>query len=600
MLIATASPTSTLSPTLASAYGLVQPRQTDYFGGSDSDCYNFGNGLQCTSILSGCYDDILAATDYSSAATACFCTYGISYLDCFYSQIATGTCASYYFGSAGYGDYQRSYYSEYCGSIPPDVMAQIEAPTSVSLDFEKVDVVRATGAIRQPDYDEPPQYQGEGELLKGACSQTDFTLVDGGNTVYYGGFVGCVNDRPECCPWAVATPASVVSGSAATNGPAVNARDNIDFPSPVNNDLAVLASCADDYYSISGGCCPNGFWPFTRAVGGITPCWSSISTVEPPTLTLEKDATTKEKPTSAVVNIVWSMRFEVADPGSGGLSTAAKAGIGAGAGVAAILIAGLAICLWRSRRKNKKLAEAPQPAAPALAQMQQQQQQPPFKQPQMMPQANVPNGQYPPGAFHPGMAAMAIPPSDRTSTVTSGTSVSPGVLVPQHTGTSGGGVSELSSQGGQNLHNAQPSYFAGGGGSRTDSPAVGVNNGHGYPAPIAEADEGQQQQHYPQYGYQLQHPQQYPFQPQQQQQQPQYLAQQQQQYYGASPVQQMPPQGQGQGPGQYYAHPQAGYAYPQQQQPVYSQNVPEMSANREADPPQEVMGSRVQQQHHAG
>jgi hypothetical protein len=468
----------------------------------------------------------------------------------------------------------------------------------------KVKVVRATGAIQQPNYGQEPEYQGEGELLKGPCSQTDFTLVDAGNTVYYGGFVGCVNDRPECCPWAVATPASAVSGSAATGGPAVNARDNIDFPSPVNSDLAVLVSCADDYYSISGGCCPNGFWPFTKAVGGITPCWSSISTVKPPTLTLEKDATTKEKPTSAVVNIVWSMRFEVADPGGSGLSTAAKAGIGAGAGVAAILIAGLAICLWRSRRKNKKLAEAQQPAAPAPAQMQQQQQQPPSKQ-QMMPQAGMPNGQYPPGTFHPGMGAMAIPPpSDRTSTVTSGTSVSPAVLLPQHTGTSGGGVSELSSQGVQNLHNAQSSYLAGGAanphasyggrGSGTGSPAVGAN-GQGYPAPIAEADEGRPQQHYPQYGYQYQHPQQYPPQPQQQQQQ-QYLTQQQL-YYGASPVQQMPPQGQGQGQSQYYPHPQVGYAYPPQQQGVYSQNVPEMSANREADLPQEVMGSHVQQHH---
>lgn len=289
------------------------------------------------------------------------------------------------------------------------------------------------------------------------------------------------------------------------------------------------------------------------------------------------------------------MRFEVADPGGGGLSTAAKAGIGAGAGVAVILIVGLAICLWRSRRKNKKLAETQKPAPPAQTQMQQQ--QPPFQQPQMMPQASVPNGQYPPGAFHPGMAAMPIPPpSDRTSTVTSGTSGSPAALIPQHTGTSGGAVSELSSQSGQNLlHNGQPGYFAGGR-SATGSPAVGVN-GQGYPAPIAEADEGHQQQHYPQYGYQNQHPQQYPQQPQQH-----YLPQQQQQqqqYYGASPVQQMPPQGQGQGQGLYYPHPQAGYAYPPQQQAAYSQNMPEMSANREADPPQEVTGSQVQH-YHAG
>lgn len=48
MLIATPSPTSTLSPTLASAYGLIQPRQTDYFGGSDADCYVWTDPSQAT------------------------------------------------------------------------------------------------------------------------------------------------------------------------------------------------------------------------------------------------------------------------------------------------------------------------------------------------------------------------------------------------------------------------------------------------------------------------------------------------------------------------------------------------------------------------
>jgi hypothetical protein len=353
-----------------------------------------------------------------------------------------------------------------------------------------------------------------------------------------------------------------------------------------------------------------------------------------------------DKPTSAVVNIVWSMRYPVADPGgSGGLSTAAKAGIGAGAGVAAILIAGLAICLWRVRRKNKKLAEAQQPAQPAQPQMQQQQQQqqqqPPFQQQQTM---QPPNGQYPPGAFHPGMGAgagaMAAPTlSDRTSILTSATPVSANALVPQHTGTSNGAVSELSSPSGQNLlHNAgQPAgYFAGGAAAAaaaanprvsygsssngTGSPAVGGANGgggQGYPAPIAEADEGQhhhqqqhqQQQYAPQYGYQ-QHP-------QQQHPQQQYYAQGQAQgqYYppqnGAHEVGgRAQGQGQGQGQGQYAypPHPpQGGYAYPphqhqhqQHQQQGYPQNVPEMSAHREADPPQEVMGSQPVPSHHVG
>ncbi|KAK4148480.1 hypothetical protein C8A00DRAFT_19695 [Chaetomidium leptoderma] len=444
-------PTPAPAPTLASAYGLIQPRQTDYYG----NCYNVEKAYQCTSVLSGCYGgDYLSATDYNVAATSCFCTYGISYLDCFYSQVATGTCASYYFGTEGTSR-SRSYYIEYCGSIPPNAMANIQPPTSVSLDLETVDVVTATGAIRQPNYAGQPNYQGSGELLKGPCTATSFTQVDASSTVYYAGFVGCAKDRPECCPWAVATTGTPVSGGAGAND-----KDNsgYDFPTPVNNDLAQLASCADDYYSISGGCCPNGFWPFTSAVGGITPCWSSIARVAPPTLTLEKDAKTMDKPTSAVVNIVWSMRYPVADPGGGGLSTAAKAGIGAGAGVAAILIAGLAFCLWRSKRKNKKLAEPQQPIPP----------QPTFQQPQpqMMQQGAVPNGQYPPGPFPPGMVApgMMAPPSDGASIMTSATPVSAAALVPQTTGTSGGGVSELSSQSGQNLlHNGQPSgYFPGG------------------------------------------------------------------------------------------------------------------------------------------
>jgi hypothetical protein len=120
----------------------------------------------------------------------------------------------------------------------------------------------------------------------------------------------------------------------------------------------------------------------------------------PPTLTtgLAGNPTDTTKPTSAVVNIVWSMRYPVADQ-SGGLSTAAKGGIGAGAGVAAILISVLAICLWKSRRKYKELEAAKTaggmmlPPIPLLAQ----------KQP-MMQQAVMPHGhymQYPPGVMPP-------------------------------------------------------------------------------------------------------------------------------------------------------------------------------------------------------
>jgi len=181
---------------------------------------------------------------------------------------------------------------------------------------------------------------------------------------------------------------------------------------------------------------------------------------------------------------------------------------------------------------------------------------------------------------------VATPLSDQSSIRTAPTPGSANALVPQNTGTSAGGVSELSSQSGQNLlsaaaANPRVSYSNSSG---TTSPAVG-GNGQAYPPPIAEADEG----HYAQYGYQNQEqypPQQYP--PQQyppQQYPPQQQQQQQQQYYA------------GQDQGQYYqAPPQGEHAYPPQQQDAHypSHNVPETSANREPEEPQEVMGSQVQ------
>lgn len=116
----------------------------------------------------------------------------------------------------------------------------------MSLALTKVNVVRATGALQQPDYNAPPNYQGSGALLQGPCSSTAFTQVDASTTVFYAGFVGCDRDRPECCPWSVASTGANVQDNTA-----------YDLPKPANNDLAQLASCPGDHYSISGGCCPK-------------------------------------------------------------------------------------------------------------------------------------------------------------------------------------------------------------------------------------------------------------------------------------------------------------------------------------------------------
>jgi hypothetical protein len=42
-----------------------------------------------------------SATNLDLAGTSCFCDHGIQIFDCAYSQVATGTCASYYIPSEG-------------------------------------------------------------------------------------------------------------------------------------------------------------------------------------------------------------------------------------------------------------------------------------------------------------------------------------------------------------------------------------------------------------------------------------------------------------------------------------------------------------------
>ncbi|KAK4200148.1 hypothetical protein QBC40DRAFT_73825 [Triangularia verruculosa] len=611
-----ASPTPSVTPTPTfDLFGaaLLRPRQTDF----DYGCYNYGpNVYACTTHLSDCYSDfdfmtagggpdagIAYNSAVDSAVQSCVCTHGQAYLNCWYTRIATGTCSSLY---DGWGEIQSSGYASICGTAfgvggnKPQGQQQPDIPTSVSLALQTVNVVTVSTRINTPAYDGRPKFQGTGALLQEGCAQPSFTLVDAGNTAYYAGFLGCIKDRPDCCPWPVETAAAAVASAVSGSNAAELEKLGFDYPIPVDAKQARLQTCADDYYSISGGCCPNGFVPFTSAVGGQTPCWSSIKagTTRAPTLTVERGKETKtDRETSAVINIVWSMRYPVADQSSGGLSTAAKAGIGAGAGVAVILIGGLAFCLWRQRKKNKQL-KAQQPVDPnaaattaTAAQAVPQQQQMgqtlpqafPSNQFQPIPGQQQPQGQFPPGPpgqFPNGypspnqyIAAAAIPHGSDPSRHSINTPISsPSALIPQNTGTSNttnGHASELSSlSSGQNLlHNTQP--------HSTPSPGVGPGQG-GYPAPIAEADEGQHQHHGQQnqfYGGAYQ---------QQQQQQGQYYQQQQPQgqYYNQPPQQQ-------------YGAPymQAGQQWQGQQQQHQYQNAAEMSAQREVDPPQEVMGS---------
>ncbi|KAM7216660.1 hypothetical protein V8F06_007975, partial [Rhypophila decipiens] len=434
---APAPPAITPPPNLARAvYGqLLAARQVDWGGltGYNRDPY----GGKCSSMLYSC---TTAYTDVNNYIQDCYCNYGMGLLDCYYDKM--GTCASQLYGTGEWRNYQTSFFSEHCGTIPPSAFAQIEAPSVVPLSFTKAKIVTTPGRVAIPTNVEP-KYSGSGQLLAGACSaSTDYTLVNAGATVYAAGVVGCNGNRPECCPWKVGEMGS--AGGAAPAGGTEDQGKNrvgVDFPQPENNAQAVLSGCAQDYYSVSGGCCPVGYWPFTAAVGGQTPCYSEVNRMTVGTVTVgaeDEKAKDTSKPTSAVVNIVWSMRYQVEDTSSGGLSTGAKAGIGAGVGIVAIALIGLgAWFFWRRRKNKKQVGEKPATAAVAAAAVPPQADPLPPKQPeqviqqqQMMPR----QGYFPPGQLAPGhyTTNMAVSP--------------PSTLVPQHTGASMGAMSELSSQ----------------------------------------------------------------------------------------------------------------------------------------------------------
>jgi hypothetical protein len=119
----------------------------------------------------------------------------------------------------------------------------------------------------------------------------------------------------------------------------------------------------------------RGYKLWNAQLGGQVPCYSSLSSyLVPPAvpvtsqtllsvpLTTSNNSNSNtptppsmmtQKPTSAVVNVIFALQFPV-QPAAAGLSTGAEAGIGAGAGVAGIAIIGLSFLLvWRTRKHKK-------------------------------------------------------------------------------------------------------------------------------------------------------------------------------------------------------------------------------------------------------
>ncbi|KAK3331687.1 hypothetical protein B0T19DRAFT_413805 [Cercophora scortea] len=334
------------------------------------DCAKFDGFKTCSA--GGDYGSCIAGNN--KATSSCNCNFGVGYLDCLSAAIATSSCwgdANVGIASADWDGYERSWFQTSCAKPPATVMAELPQPTTVQIVFSSVNVVTPAAPVPPvaATQIEPPKYSGTGQLLVGACSDPTYTLIDGGDTVYLAAFVGCGADRPECCPWSVSSTSTTVTAARVTQAGVLVAGGAGNFPAPASGVQTNLARCPDDYYSVSGQCCPNGFYKFTSMIAHQTPCFSSLAAkVTPPPVTAgqQDNPTDTSKPTSAVVNIAWAMGYNVSsDAGGPALSKGATIGIGVGAGVVAIaLVATAALVILRIRR-NKKAALEEQAAAAA-------------------------------------------------------------------------------------------------------------------------------------------------------------------------------------------------------------------------------------------
>lgn len=198
--------------------------------------------------------------------------------------------------------------------------------------------------------------------MKDECATAQYTFIDYGPTVSYAPFIGCMSDRPECCPF---TPATTTQGVSATSTGA--------YPQPKNAKDAIVNKCPVDYYSIRGSCCPryisenslrapittnhppSAFTPFTTALGGVTPCYSTLpastTTTSPATKVLEPRAT---KPTVTVTGTIFALQYAVLDDGRP-LSAGGIAGVLVGWSIFAGMLGWAFRLERRRRRRNAKI-----------------------------------------------------------------------------------------------------------------------------------------------------------------------------------------------------------------------------------------------------
>lgn len=185
---------------------------------------------------------------------------------------------------------------------------------------------------------------------------------------------GCVNNRPNCCPYVINTTSTALGSDCVSRA----------YPLAELPQEATIPRCPADYSTISSTiCCPKyvskcplnlharqlidrGFTLSDRALGRWTPCFSNYpNRITPPpfiTSILIRDCSTTptthttlltSKPTTTPVTVVYALAFYIKS-GDSQVSAGAKAGIGIGAGAAALfLIIVIIFLIWKSRRNKK-------------------------------------------------------------------------------------------------------------------------------------------------------------------------------------------------------------------------------------------------------
>ncbi|KAK1828794.1 hypothetical protein QBC39DRAFT_384747 [Podospora conica] len=330
------------------------------------DCANFNGFKTCSST--GAYGGCVA----TAAVSACNCNNGLGYLGCLSSAISTSSC----WGSVGIADwdsYQRDWFQDACPKPPASVIQELPQPTKAPLELAPIVIITPPSTIatqtEQPPPITQPTFTGGGQLLtQGDCASTSYTLVSAGDVVYYAAFIGCMADRPSCCPWSVALDNPLATAGPAAGG--INEGNRVAggagrLPIPANGVQALLAKCPDDYYSVSsqGMCCPTGYYKFTTAIQAQTPCFSNLrAKATPPPLTagLAAVPTDTRLPTSAILNVAWAMGYNVSDPDASKPPLSKPAAIGVGVGVGAVVLLLIGLTAWVCVRvRRRKAAAAP-------------------------------------------------------------------------------------------------------------------------------------------------------------------------------------------------------------------------------------------------